>query len=143
MYHEYYKGNFTISTNPAKLNLDTVYSFLTRSYWANNRPREVMERSIQHSLNFGIYAGEQQVGFARVVTDYATFAWLCDVFVEEAFRSEGLGKWLIETIVNYPALEGLRRWMLATRDAHGLYRQYGFTPLASPERWMEIFKSGV
>lgn len=143
MYHEYYKGNFTISTNPAKLNFDTIYSFLTRSYWANTRPREVMERSIQHSLNFGIYVGEQQVGFARVVTDYATFAWLCDVFVEEAFRSEGLGKWLIETVVNYPELQGLRRWMLATRDAHGLYRQYGFTPLASPERWMEIFESGV
>lgn len=141
MYHDYHKGNFIISTDPARLNLDSIHSFLARSYWANHRSREVMEHSIKNSLCFGLYAGEQQIGFARVVTDYATFAWLCDVFIEDNFRGEGLGKWLIETVVNYPELQGLRRFLLATRDAQGLYRQYGFTELTNPDRWMEIHNS--
>jgi GNAT superfamily N-acetyltransferase len=103
----------------------------------------VVQRSIEHSLCFGVYAGGEQAGFARVVTDYATFAWLCDVFILEAYRGRGLSKWLVETIVAYPDLAGLRRFLLATRDAHSLYQHYGgFTPLQAPDRWLERFNPG-
>jgi len=104
------------------------------------RPLEVVHRSIENSLSFGVYKGSEQIGFARVVTDYATFAWLADVFVLPEFRGQGLGKWLIGVIVvDHPRLLGLRRWILGTKDAHGLYAQYGFTPLQAPERFMERF----
>ena len=132
------KGEFTISTDKTLLQLDVIYRFLLEeSYWSHGRTREQMERAIEHSLCFGIYQREQQIGFARVVSDFATFAYLGDVFVLEEFRGRGLSKWLMETIVEYPDLQGLRRWILATRDAHGLYEQYGFASLRFPERWME------
>jgi GNAT superfamily N-acetyltransferase len=133
------RDNFTISTDSARLDLDVVCDFLSRSYWAKDRPREVIERSLVNSLVFGLYDGEKQIGLARVVTDYATFAWLCDVFIEDTYRGSGLGKWLMESILNQPDLQGLRRWLLATRDAHGLYSQFGWKPLEKPERWMGRF----
>jgi GNAT superfamily N-acetyltransferase len=133
------RENFTISTDPSRLDMDTICDFLSRSYWAKDRPRERIERSLVNSLVFGMYDGKKQIGLARVVTDYATFAWLCDVFIDDMYRGKGLGKWLMETILNHPGLQGLRRWLLATRDAHGLYSQFGWKPLEKPERWMGRF----
>lgn len=131
-------GEFTISTDKSRLQFDVIYRFLIEeSYWSLGRTREQTERAIEHSLCFGLYQGDRQIGFARVVSDFATFAYLGDVFVLEEFRGRGLSKWLMETIVEYPDLQGLRRWLLATRDAHGLYKQYGFAPLRFPDRWME------
>ena len=134
------KDNFMISTDPARLDLDAITAMLTRAYWALGRPRERTERAINNSLVFGLYAGDKQIGLARVVSDYAVFAYLCDVFIHEDYRSHGLGKWLIETVMNHPDLQGLRRWTLATRDAHGLYRQFGWDDLQNPEKWMEILR---
>jgi GNAT superfamily N-acetyltransferase len=133
----YRRGGYTISTDPARLDLDVIHGYLSgESYWAQGRPLDVMQRAVQHSLCFGVYAGEEQVGLARVVTDYATFAWLCDVFVLESHRGQGLGKWLIESVVAHPQLQGLL-FVLATRDAHGLYLRYGgFEPMRVLERWM-------
>ena len=139
-FQTFQKEQFEISTDPARLNIDTICEFLARSYWADKRSREVIERSIKHSLNFGIYDGDRQIGFARIVSDLATFAYLGDVFISEDYRGQSLGKWLMETITNHPDLQGLRRWSLATRDAHGLYAQYGFTPLSKPDIWMERFE---
>ncbi len=138
--------NFLISTDKEHLDVDLIFAFLSRySYWAKGVPREIVERSIANSLTFGVYhiAGEnaEQVGFARVITDYATMAYLADVFVVETYRGKGLSKWLIESIRSHPDLQGLRRWLLATKDAHGLYRQFGFRELAAPERWMEATRS--
>ena len=107
------------------------------AYWAKGRTRQVIERSIQHSENFGVYQGETQVGYGRVISDYATFAWVADVFVLPEHRSRGLSKWLMEIIIAHPQLQGFRRWVLSTRDAHGLYERFGFMPLHRPERWME------
>jgi GNAT superfamily N-acetyltransferase len=134
---EHRRGEHTISTDPAKLDLDAIYGYLSgESYWAQGRPLDVMSRAVEHSLCFGLYAGDEQVGLARVVTDYATFAWLCDVFVLEPHRGQGLGKWLIESVVTHPDLQGLL-FLLATRDAHGLYQRYGdFEPMRVSERWM-------
>lgn len=136
---EYQLDNYTISTDPARLDIPVIHQFLsTGSYWAQSRPLEVIQRSIENSLNFGVYCDNRQVGFARVVTDYATFGWVCDVFILPEQRKAGLGKWLVECIVNHPDLKPIRRLLLATRDAHELYRQYGgFTPLGNPDRWME------
>ena len=131
------RGSLLISTDPSRLDIDSVCDFLARSYWAQDRPREIIAESLDRSLVFGVYDGKRQVGLARVVTDYATFAWLCDVFVDEAYRGQGIGKWLMATILNYPGLAVIRRFLLATRDAHGLYRQFGFIDLNAPERWME------
>ena len=111
---------------------------LSRSYWAKGRPRERTERALANSLVFGLYDGGKQIGLARVVSDYAIFAYLCDVIIHEDYRAHGLGKWLMQTVMSHPDLQGLRRWTLATRDAHGLYKQYGWSPLNGPERWMEI-----
>ena len=130
------RENFTISTDPSRLNVDAICSFLARSYWANDRPRERIERSLASSLVFGMYEGTKQIGLARVVTDFATFAWLCDVFIDEAYRAKNLGKWLMESILGHPDLQGLRRFLLATRDAQGFYSQFGWEPLKNPERWM-------
>jgi GNAT superfamily N-acetyltransferase len=131
------KDNFTISTDPARLDVNAIAEFLARAYWASERPRERIERSLANSLVFGLYDRDQQIGLARVVTDYATFAWLCDVFIHEEYRAHGLGKWLMQTIHDHPELQGLKRWVLATRDAHELYKQFGWIPLEHPERWMQ------
>ncbi len=122
---EVHKNNFTISTDPARLDVNAIADFLSRAYWAKGRPRERTERALANSLVFGLYDGEKQIGLARVVTDYAIFAYLCDVFIHEDYRSHGLGKWLMQTVHEHPDLQGLRRWTLATRDAHGLYKQFG------------------
>jgi len=141
MFHEYSKADFVISTDPARLDLEVIFGYLSSSYWAANRPKEVVARSLKHSLCFGVYEGERQVGFTRIITDYATYAYLCDVFVLEEYRGKGLGKWLISVVTEHPELQGLRRWSLATRDAHGLYSKVGFTELKAPERWMEKFQA--
>jgi GNAT superfamily N-acetyltransferase len=141
---EHRRGGYTLSTDPARLDLDVIHEFLTNCYWAKGIPREVVARSIEHSLCFGVYdASGAQVGFARVITDFATFAYIGDVFILESHRGHGLGKWLMECIVRHPALQGLRRWMLATRDAHGLYSQFGFKPLQLPESYMELHRDEV
>jgi GNAT superfamily N-acetyltransferase len=136
------RGGFTISTDKARLDVLAIHDFLANSaYWARNVPLATVQKSIENSLCFGIYDAEgRQVGFARVITDYALFAYLADVFVLEAYRGRGLAKWLIACIVSNPELQNLRRWMLATQDAHGLYAQYGFNPLSKPERFMEAFQ---
>ena len=134
---EVHKDNYTISTDPAKLDIDAISEMLTRAYWAQGRTSDMIARYVKHSLVFGLYHDGKQIGLARIVSDYTTFAWLCDVFIHEDHRGHGLGKWLMETVHAHPELQGLRRWMLATRDAHGLYQQFGWTPLPNPERWME------
>jgi len=140
---EYRRDDFLISTDRARLNLDVVHGFLTTCYWAKGISREVVARSIEHSLCFGIYESGAQVGFARVVSDFATFAYVGDVFVVESHRGLGLSKWLMECIVQHPALQNLRRWILTTRDAHGLYSQFGFTPVKAPERFMERHQANI
>ncbi|MBL8061431.1 MAG: GNAT family N-acetyltransferase [Anaerolineales bacterium] len=136
---EYKRDPFFISDDPARLDMDAICDFLSRAYWAETRPRDVIEKSIQYSLNFGVYDGKRQIGFARVVTDRAIFAYLCDVFIHEEYRGHSLGKWMMECVMAHPDLQGLKRWCLLTRDAHGLYHQFGFTELADPSRWMERF----
>lgn len=131
-------GDYVISTDRSRLNVELIHDFLSKTaYWASGRTLEVVERSIENSLSFGIYKGNNQVGFARVVTDYATFAWIADVFVLPEHRGQGLSKWLMEVILSHPQLQGFRRWVLATKDAHSLYTRFGFIPLHRPERWME------
>ena len=131
-------GAYVISTNAARLDIDLIQRFLANeSYWARGIPRRVLEKAVQHSLCFGIYAERTQVGFARVVTDYATYGYIMDVFVLPAHRGQGLSKRLMECIMSHPDLQGFRRWQLGTLDAHGLYAQFGFTAPAHPERFME------
>jgi GNAT superfamily N-acetyltransferase len=135
---EWHNQEFTISTDRNRLQIDVIHRFLTEeSYWAKERTREQSLKAIENSLCFGVYCGENQIGFARVVTDYASFAYVGDVFILEAYRGRGLCKWLMETIVSLPELHNLRRWILATRDAHALYEKSGFSSLRFPERWME------
>jgi GNAT superfamily N-acetyltransferase len=162
---EHRRGEFVLSTDPARLDLDVIHEFLTNCYWAKGIPRDVVVRSIEHSLCFGIYdqggkksllpakdeknrangkaKHDTQVGFARVVTDFATIAYLGDVFVLESHRGLGLGKWMMNCIMAHPALQNLRRWILLTRDAHGLYQQSGFKPVPAPERYMELHNPSV
>ncbi|MFT3826765.1 MAG: GNAT family N-acetyltransferase [Chitinophagaceae bacterium] len=140
---EWQRGAFTISTEIQKLDIPFIHSFLSKSYWAANIPVATIQRSIENSLSFGIYNQQQQVGFARVITDKATFAYLADVFVDDSVRGQGLSKWLMEVILTHPELQGLRRFMLATRDAHGLYRQFGFMPVTSPENLMSIHQPDI
>jgi GNAT superfamily N-acetyltransferase len=139
MPHELHHGEYLISDDPARIDVDAVHGYLSKeSYWAQDVSREVVERSLHHSLCLGIYAAAgAQVGLVRVVTDYATFAWLCDVYVLEAHRGHGLSKAAVRAAVEHPRLQSLRRFSLATRDAHGLYAQFGFTPLKKPESQME------
>ncbi len=132
------QGEFIFSTDRDRLQIDAIHKYLSEeSYWAQKRTREQTETAIKNSLPFGVYKGENQIGFARVVTDYATFAYLGDVYILSEFRGQGLSKRLMETIVNHPDLQGFRRWVLATKDAHTLYEKYGFTSLKHPARWME------
>lgn len=133
---ETHRDKFTISTDPSRLDVDAIADMLARAYWAQGRTSEMICRYLQHSLTFGLYDGSRQIGLARIISDYTTFAWLCDVFIHEDYRGQGLGKWLMETVHSHPDLQGLKRWMLATRDAHGLYKQFGWIPLEPPERWM-------
>jgi GNAT superfamily N-acetyltransferase len=135
---EWTRGDFVISTDRGKLDVDAVHAYLSNNtYWATGRTLDTVARSIDNSLSFGLYKNGEQIGFARVVTDYATFAWMADVFVLESFRGNGLGTWLVETILSHPQLQGFRRWVLSTKDAHEIYRRFGFVELKRPERWME------
>ncbi|MBI5350156.1 MAG: GNAT family N-acetyltransferase [Chloroflexi bacterium] len=160
MNFEQRKDNFLISTDPSKIDLDAVHAYLVRSYWAEGIPREVVERSIKGSLCFGVYMESEvsdfgqrqetlhskplkQIGFARVITDRATYAYIGDLYILEEYRGKGLSKWLMSCIKAHPDLQDLRRWALATRDAHGLYKQFGFAELKAPERWMEITNPGI
>ncbi|MCX6317945.1 MAG: GNAT family N-acetyltransferase [Bacteroidetes bacterium] len=150
-HYEVKKDEFRISTDPALLDVNLIHHYLSaESYWARNIPRVTVEQSIQHSLCFGMYNGDAQTGFARLITDRATFAYLADVFILPDYRGRGLSKWLIETIQSHPELQQLRRWMLGTRDAHGLYEQFGWTPLdeAACQRFMQrhfpdVYSSGI
>ncbi len=135
---EHRRDDYVISTDKTRLDIPLIHEYLSeRSYWAQGRQWEITHQSIENSLCFGVYCGHQLVGFARIVTDYATFAWLCDVFVLETARGQGLGKWLIATVTGYPELQGIKNFILATSDAHELYRRYGgFTMFEQPEKWM-------
>jgi GNAT superfamily N-acetyltransferase len=138
------KGDYSISTDKDRLDIPYIHSFLTTSsYWAQGIPFQTVAKSINGSMCFGVYEGNRQVGFARVITDTAVFAYLADVFIDPAYRGRGLSKWLMETIVAHPDLQGLRRFLLSTRDAHGLYAQYGFTALTFVDRWMCIHNHDV
>ena len=135
---DFTKDRFYISTEKEKMDIDLIHSFLTRSYWAEGISKEIVSRSIDGALCFGVFENDKQVGFARMITDRATFAYLADVFILEEYRGLGLSKWLMEVIMSYPDLRGLRRMMLATRDAHELYKKFGFTSLNNVDRWMHI-----
>ncbi len=132
------RGDYEIDTDKRRLDIAAVHRFLsTESYWAQSRTLEQTLTAIENSQCFGVFKGREQVGFARVITDKATFAYVGDVFITEPHRGSGLSKWLMQVIVDQPDMQGLRRWLLATRDAHGLYEQFGFATLVHPERWME------
>lgn len=135
---EWQSGEFTISTDRGRLQIERIHQFLSEeSYWAKERTFEQTETAIKNSLPFGVYADENQIGFARVVTDYATFAYVGDVYILEEFRGRGLSKWLMDVVLSHPELQNFRRWILATKDAHALYEKFGFTALKFPARWME------
>jgi GNAT superfamily N-acetyltransferase len=136
--YEVRREDFCISTDKKRLDIEVIHHFLeNKSYWSKDIPLPVVRKAVSNSLCFGVFKGDEQVGFARVVSDYVTFAWLADVFILKECRGIGLSKWMLEVIMSHPDLQVLRRWMLATRDAHGLYAKYGFKPIAQPERLME------
>jgi GNAT superfamily N-acetyltransferase len=143
MIYEFQKNGYTISTDKTKLQFDVIHGFLSTSYWSPNIPMEIVKRAAENCLVFGIYKNDKQVGYARIISDYATFAYLADVFILESERGKGLSKWLMESIMQVPDLQGLRRWMLATRDAHGLYAQFGFTPLDNLDMMMQIARPHI
>ena len=140
---EFWKDNLLISTDASRLQIEMICDFLSRTHWAQNQSRQATERAIANSLSFGVYDGDKQISFARVVTDFATFAWIADVFILEEYRGRGLAKWLMSTILAHPELQSMRGWVLATLDAHGLYQQFGFVGLHNPERFMELFRSDL
>jgi GNAT superfamily N-acetyltransferase len=134
------EGGFSISTDKEKLDVGAIHSFLSqKAYWCLNIPKEVVARSIENSLCFGVYDGKKQIGFARIISDFATIAYLGDVYILEEYRNKGLSKWLMKTVMNHPNLQGLRRWILLTRDAHELYRKFGWEDIENPSRWMESY----
>jgi GNAT superfamily N-acetyltransferase len=137
MHEQWQQGEFTVSTDPARLDLDVIHGYLSTSYWASGITRETLARAIAGSLPLGLYCNGRQIGFARVITDRATFAYLADVFVLESHRGRGLAQWMVHCALEHPELAGLRNWLLATRDAHELYRRCGYRPLRQPERWMQ------
>lgn len=145
---EVHRGDYWISTDRNRLDIDSIHQFLAnKSYWSKDIPYSIVNKAVSKSLCFGVFMDDEQIGFARVVSDYVTFAWLADVYILEEFRGMGLGKWMLEFIMSHPDLQSLRRWMLATRDAQGLYARYGFKPIQNPERFMEnhqpdVFKEG-
>ena len=139
-----YKEGFCISTDKSNLDIPAIHHFLsTEAYWSLGIPFETVKKSIDHSLNFGLYHNEKQIGFARIISDFSTIAYLGDVYVLPEFRGRGLSKWLMETITSFPELQGLRRWILLTGDAHGLYKQFGWKDISNPERWMELHNKYV
>jgi GNAT superfamily N-acetyltransferase len=140
---EWRKDDYVLSTDKSKIDVEIIHQVLSHSYWAENIPLEVVEKSIDNSFCFAIYHHHKTVGFARVVSDFATFAYLADVFIVPEERGKGLSTWLIGTILDHPQLQGLRRFTLATRDAHDLYARFGFTPFDKPERWMQKHDPGV
>jgi GNAT superfamily N-acetyltransferase len=142
-YLRQHRGEFTITTDPTAADVDAVHAFLSRSYWAEGIPRETVARAIANSIPFSVLRGREQVGLARVITDRATFAYLSDVYILEAYRGRGLSRWLMETIMGHPDLQGLRRFSLTTRDADGLYRRYGFTDITTPPTHLEINRRGM
>lgn len=137
------KDGFTITTDKSKMDIDVIHGYLSRSYWAQGIPRVTVKKSMEGSLCFAVLNGSRQVGFARVITDKATFGYLADVFILEEYRGKGLSKWLMEKILGHPELQNFRRLLLSTRDAHGLYRQFGFKDLVSPENWMQVHNPEV
>lgn len=137
------KEEFTITTDKSKLDIHVIHQFLSRTYWSPGIPVATLQKAIDGAICFGVFHQSKQVGFARVITDEATFAYLCDVFIINEYRGQGLSKWLMEIIIEHPSLQGLRRFLLATRDAHGLYRQFGFTELSTPQTWMQIHNPNV
>jgi len=137
------RGEFTLSCLASDQQVERIHAYLSRSYWAAGIPIDIVRRSVAHSLCFGIFHDGEQIALARVVTDRATFAYLCDVYVLEEFRGRGLARWLMESVLGHPDLQGLRRFMLATQDAHGLYAKFGFTPPSKPEALMEIRRTEV
>lgn len=137
------RDRFIITTDKEKLDINIIHSFLSQSYWAEGISKEVISRSIEGSMCFGVFDNDKQIGFARMITDKATFAYLADVFIVEEYRGLGLSKWLMETIMSHADLQGLRRIMLATRDAHDLYKKFGFTTLTNVDRWMAIHDPDV
>lgn len=137
-------GEYSISTEKNRIDLKAVHSFLsTEAYWCIGIPFERVQKAVENSLNFGLYHLDRQIGFARIISDYATIAYLGDVYVLPEYRGKGLSKWMMETIMTHPELQGLRRWILLTGDAHGLYRQFGWVDVASPDKWMELHNKDV
>ena len=136
-------GNYTLTTSKERIDIDYVHKALSNTYWAKNIPLQTVQLAIKNAMCFSIFYKDEQVGFARVITDEATFAYLCDVFIDEQHQGKGLGKWLVETIIQYAPLQGLRRFMLATKDAHGLYKHFGFKQLTNTENWMHIHNPEV
>jgi GNAT superfamily N-acetyltransferase len=134
---------YEVSTDRSRFDVSLIHTFLGSSYWAANMPRDVLDRAIRHALCFGVFTGQTQVAFARVITDYATFAYLSDLFVVPEHRGRGVSKLLMRSILDHPELQGLRRFLLATKDAHGLYAQFGFKPLANPTDFMTIHHPDV
>jgi ribosomal protein S18 acetylase RimI-like enzyme len=139
----HHKDDFTVVTDPSKLDVAAIHRYLSRAYRSEGIPRHVVEKAIANSLCFGLFRGSDQIGFARVVTDRATYAYLCDVYVLEELRGKGLGVWLMECVMTHPDLQGLRRFSLATRDAHGLYKKFGFAELKKPPSQMEIVRNDI
>lgn len=137
MHFERTRDAFLLSTDPGRLQRDAIYTFLSSTYWAQHRPRAVFDKAVSNSLCFGVYRGPEQVGFARAITDRATFAYLADVYILEPYRRQGLGTWLVQSILDHPDLKGLRRWCLLTRDMHALYSRCGFTSPLHPDHYME------
>ena len=142
-YLEQHRGDYCVSTDPDRLDLSAVHDYLSKSYWSLGIPKEVVQRAMAGSICFGLFHKDLQVGFARVITDRATFAYLCDVYVLDTYQRQGLGQWLMEFVTNHPDLQGLRRFVLVTRDAHRLYDRFGFLPLARPEGYMELHQPNV
>ena len=140
---EQQRGEYMVSTDASRLDLAAIHQALSTSYWSPGLPAAVLERAVAGSLCVGLYRDRAQIGFARVITDRATFAYLCDVYVLDAYQGRGLGSWMISVIVDLPELQGLRRFVLVTRDAHRLYERFGFRPLARPEGYMEIHRPDV
>lgn len=143
MKYELRKDQYLISTDKTLLKKALIHEFLTESYWAKGISQNVVEKTIENSLCFGVYKNIEQVGYARVITDYTTFGYIADVFIVESHRKKGLSKWLMRAILDHPDLQGFRRWMLATKDAHSLYEKFGFTALKNPGQFMELHNNDV